>query len=306
MARAALEHPTSRTVDVDGPLHVADFGGEGPSIVLLHGLGGSNFDWLSGGGLFAKSARVLAIVLVAFGLTPPDARSSTVGANAELLRDFIDLEMGGSAIVVGNSMGGLVSLIAAAEYPEHISGLVLLDAALPRPDRAGVDPAVALAFAAYAVPGLGEFFLRSRALRYGPERYVRQVLDLCCADPSRVPLEIVEAHIEVARARRRMPWTDRTFLDAARSLLVTLASKRRFYEMVDSITSPALILHGALDRLVPVQAARDLARRRADWDLEIYDDAGHAPQLEIPERFAASVQAWLKGNGRTAAIAATG
>ena len=305
MVRAALERPTSRTVDIDGPVHVSDFGGSGPSIVLLHGLGGSHVNWLSSGPLLAQSARVVAIDLVAFGRTPPEGRSSTIGANAELLRDFIKAEMGGSAIVIGNSMGGLVSLIAAAEYPEQIAGLVLLDAALPRPEGAGIDLGVVLAFAAYAMPGVGEVFLRARALRYSPERYVAQVLDLCCADATRVAPEIVKAHIELARERRKMAWTDRTFLDAARSLLVTLAPKQRFYATVDSITAPALILQGALDRLVPVEAARALAKRRPDWDLEIYDDAGHAPQLEVPERFVASVQTWLNGNGRAAAIAAT-
>ena len=305
MVRAALERPTSRIVDVDGPVYVSDFGGSGPAIVLLHGLGGSHVNWLSSGPLLARAARVVAIDLVAFGRTPPEGRSSTIAANAELLRDFIDAEMGGSAIVVGNSMGGLVSLIAAAEYPQQIAGLVLLDAALPRPEGAGIDRAVALAFAAYAMPGFGEMFLRARAMRYGPERYVRQVLDLCCADASRVAPEIVEAHIELARERRKMSWTDRAFLDAARSLLVTLASKRRFYATIESISAPTLILQGALDRLVPVEAARALARRRPDWELEIYDDAGHAPQLEVPERFVASVQRWLKENGKAAAIAAT-
>ncbi|HLW18143.1 MAG TPA: alpha/beta hydrolase [Actinomycetota bacterium] len=306
MAEAALARPSSRFVDVDGPVYVSDFGGSGPSIVLLHGLGGSHVNWLASGPLLARSARVVAIDLVAFGLTPPDGRSSTVHANAELLRDFINAEMGGSAIVIGNSMGGLVSLIAAAEYPEQIAGLVLLDSALPRPEGAGIDRAVAFTFAAYAMPGFGEMFLRARALRYGPERYVHQVLKLCCADVSRVAPEVVEAHVELARERRKMPWVDRTYLDAARSLLVTLASKRRFYASVDSITAPALILQGARDRLVPVEAARALARRRPDWELEIYDDAGHAPQLEIPERFVASVQRWLKENGKAAAIAATG
>lgn len=306
MVRAALELPRSRTVDVDGPVHVADFGGEGPAVVLVHGLGGSHVNWLSSGRLLARSARVVALDLVAFGRTPPEGRSATISANAELLCDFIEAEMGGSAIVVGNSMGGLVSLIAAARRPEQVAGLVLLDAALPRPEGAGVDRAVALAFAAYALPGFGEVFLRARAVRLGPERYVRQVLALVCADPSRVPPEIVEAHIELARERRKMPWADRTFLDAARSLMVTLASKRRFYGIVDSITAPALIIQGARDRLVPVEAARALARRRPDWDLEVYDDVGHAPELEVPERFVASVQSWLKTNGRAAAIAAAG
>jgi pimeloyl-ACP methyl ester carboxylesterase len=296
--------PRSRTVDVEGPVHLADFGGEGPAIVLVHGLGGSHVNWLSAGTLLAQFARVVALDLVAFGRTPLEGRSSGIVANADLLARFIAQETRGSAVVVGNSMGGLVSLMAAARNPETIAGLVLIDAALPRPSGAGIDRAVATAFAAYALPGVGELFLRARATRLGPERYVHEMLSLVCADPSRVPPELVEAHIEFARERFGMAWGHRAFLDAARSLMVTLAAKKRFFDVVEAITAPGLIVHGARDRLVPVAAARELARRRPDWALEIYEDVGHAPQLEVPERVTTTVRSWLGGSGKAAALAA--
>src|SRR5205823_1968074 len=109
----------SRTLDVDGPIHLADFGGTGPTMVLVHGLGGP---------------------------------------------------------------------------------------AQPRPRGALLDPAVALTFAAYALPGVGERFLRWRAAWLGPERLVRQTLALCCADPTSVPPDVVAAHVALARERQRMPW----------------------------------------------------------------------------------------------------
>jgi pimeloyl-ACP methyl ester carboxylesterase len=306
MTPSGLVMPRSRMVDLDGPVHVADFGGDGPSLVLVHGLGGSHVNWLASGPLLARAARVVALDLVAFGRTPPEGRSSGVSSNADLLAHFIEQEVHGSAVVVGNSMGGMVSLIAAARHPEQIAGVVLVDAALPRPSRSSVDGTVALAFAAYALPGLGEVFIRARATRLGPERFVQETLNLVCADPSRVPPDVVAAHVALARERfQTMPYADRIFLDAARSLMVTLAGKRRFLASIDSITAPGLILQGARDRLVPVEAARALARRRPDWPLEIYEDVGHAPQLEIPERFAASVLGWLDGAGKAAAFAAT-
>jgi len=292
-------------VDLDGPVHVADFGGEGPAIVLVHGLGGSYVNWLATGPLLARSARVVALDLVAFGRTPPEGRSSGVGANADLLARFIEEEIRGPCVVVGNSMGGMISLMTAARRPEQIAGVVLVDAALPRPSGAGIDGAVALAFASYAVPGFGEVVLRARALRMGPERYVHEMLDLVCAHPSRVPPDLVVAHVAFARERFQMPYADRMFLDAARSLMITLAGKRRFLASVDTITAPGLIIQGARDRLVPVEAARALARRRPDWELEVYDDVGHAPQLEVPERLASSILGWLEGAGKAAAFAAT-
>ena len=292
-------------VDLDGPVHVADFGGEGPAIVLVHGLGGSYVNWLATGPLLARSARVVALDLVAFGRTPPEGRSSGVGANADLLARFIEEEIRGPCVVVGNSMGGMISLMTAARRPEQIAGVVLVDAALPRPSGAGIDGAVALAFASYAVPGFGEVVLRARALRMGPERYVHEMLDLVCAHPSRVPPDLVVAHVAFARERFQMPYADRMFLDAARSLMITLAGKRRFLASVDTITAPGLIIQGARDRLVPVEAARALARRRPDWELEVYDDVGHAPQIEVPERLASSILGWLEGAGKAAAFAAT-
>src|SRR5438093_12174415 len=98
MTQVARAVPQSRMVDLDGPVHVADFGGEGPSVVLVHGLGGSHVNWLAAGPLLARSARVVALDLVAFGRTPPEGRSSGIGANADLLAEFIDTEMHGSAV----------------------------------------------------------------------------------------------------------------------------------------------------------------------------------------------------------------
>src|SRR5262249_59900452 len=81
----------------------------------------------------------------------------------------LDTVAGGPAILVGNSMGGLLAMMEAERHPEKVSHLVLVGAAQPRPAGARLDAVVALTFAAYAVPGVGERFLRWRAARRGPE-----------------------------------------------------------------------------------------------------------------------------------------
>src|SRR2546423_11273143 len=133
MAQVARALPQSRIVDLDGPVHVVDYGGDGPAIVLVHGLGGSHVNWLAVGPGLARSARVVAIDLVAFGRTPPEGRSSSVGANADLLGRFVEQEIKGPALLLGNSMGAMISLMTAARSPELVAGVALLDAALPRP-----------------------------------------------------------------------------------------------------------------------------------------------------------------------------
>lgn len=296
----------SRMIDLEGPVHVADFGGEGPALVLVHGLGGSHANWLAAGPLLAERARVVALDLPGFGRSPLAGRSSAVGASTELLARFLDAEVGGPAVVVGNSMGGTIALGTASRHPDLVAGLVLVAPALPRSPLAAIDPVVATTFAAYAAPGVGEMVMRRRAARLGAEGTVRETLALCCVDPSRVPPKVVAALVALAHERiTSMPWAHGAFLTAARSLMRTLARRRRFDGMVASISAPTLIVHGVNDRLVPLTAVERLARARPDWTLQVYPDIGHVPQFEAPERFAADVLGWLDGAGKAAALAAT-
>jgi pimeloyl-ACP methyl ester carboxylesterase len=52
------------------------------------------------------------------------------------------------------------------------------------------------------------------------------------------------------------------------------------------------VIHGSLDALIPLAAARELARRRPDWTLEVLDGVGHVPMMETPERFMSALNAW--------------
>ena len=296
----------SRTLDVDGPIHLADFGGTGPTMVLVHGLGGSHANWLAVGAGLAAHARVLAPDLPGFGRTPLAGRSARVRPNVELLDRLLDAVDGGPAVLVGNSMGGLIAMMEAAARPEKVAGLVLVGPAQPRPRGALLDPAVALTFAAYALPGVGERFLRWRAAWLGPERLVRQTLALCCADPTSVPPDVVAAHVALARERQRMPWAQPAFLEAARSILAVLARRREVQATIRRITAPTLLVQGSEDRLVPLAASRALAKLRPDWRLAVFERVGHVPQLEAPERFVATVAGWLDDAGRSTGQAACG
>src|SRR5437773_12474084 len=110
----------SRTLDLDGPVHVADFGGAGPTMVLVHGLGGSHANWLAVGPALAAHARVLAPDLPGFGRTPPAGRAAHVHAGVAPVGSLPDPGAGGAAILVGHSMGGLIAMMPAAACPEKV------------------------------------------------------------------------------------------------------------------------------------------------------------------------------------------
>ena len=288
------------TMDVDGPTNVADFGGEGPLMVLLHGLGGSHVNWVSLGPLLAKRARLLAPDLPGFGYTRPQARATTVQANARWVDRFLLETAKAPAILVGNSMGGLVAILEAVANPEAVAGLILVNPALPLAPKEPRDLQVTLAFSAYFVPGVGEYFTRSRARKLGPEGLVRESFALCCVDASRVPPDVIDAHVEVARARLKMPWADASMLAAARSMLRLLLRRRHFMRMLERVGPPTLLISGEGDRLVKLAAAKVVSDSRADWTFRSFDDLGHVPQLEDPERTAREIWSWLDGSGSEA------
>jgi len=285
-----------RTVDLGGPVHYADFGGpqQGPPIVLVHGLGGSHANWLAVGPKLALLGRVFALDLAGHGRTGSLGQSAKIHDNQALLGRFIAKVAGPKAVVMGNSMGGYLALRLAADEPGKVSALVLVDPALPRAPGARIDSKVLALFAGLAVPGLGALILKRRA-RGGPEEGMRRILELCCVDPSRIPRDVYEAHLQLARERERQGEAVlKDFLDAARSLIAALFHRPQFFEMVARVQARTLIVQGAQDRLVPLASARALAAARPDWQLEVLEGVGHIPQLEAPERFLALVEPFLR------------
>jgi pimeloyl-ACP methyl ester carboxylesterase len=295
----------SHWAEVDGPLHYLDFGGprHGPVIVCVHGLAGSAVNWSAIAPLLTTRYRVIAPDLAGHGLTRSGQRSTAVPANRLLLDGFLGLIAATPVILMGNSMGGMISLLEASAAPGRVSGLILVDPALPfvpaRPDLL-----VATLFAAGGLPGLGAALLRG-VRRLPPETIVRRTLSLCCQDPSRVPPTVVAQHVAVARARAGFAEAGRDMAVATRSVIATAGLGGYAYRQgIAELSCPVLLLHGRRDRLVPVSAARATARSRPSWTLVVLPGAGHVPQLEAPRECADAILSWLNSAGQPAAQAA--
>jgi pimeloyl-ACP methyl ester carboxylesterase len=303
-----LPLPPSRWADLDGPVHYVDFGGpqHGPLVVCVHGLGGSHANRLAVAPQLARTCRVLALDLAGFGLTRGGARRTTVEANTELLHRFIRDVTGGPVVLIGNSMGGAISALATAAHPEDVAGAVLIDPALPLYLTSRADPGVAAIFAAYFAPGLGSLLMRGRRRVRTPEEIATETLRLCCVDPSRVPRDVVRAHLELARRRQAYTEMDAEFVAATRSLLTLLGRRREFAGMLSSIRRPVLLLHGDRDRLVSVRTARRVARLNPRWRYEEARDVGHVPMLEAPDWTLRAITDWMAREGASAVEQARG
>ncbi len=296
----------SRLLDVDGPAHLWDLGGpaDGPLLVGLHGLGGSHLNWSAIGPALSPRARVVALDLVGHGLTPEAGRTPDMEGHRRLVSGALRQLGGRPAILMGNSMGGLVAALQAAQEPDTVAGLILIDPALPTARLGLVHPRVIANFLLCAVPGVGEGYLTQRRRRTTAEQSVHRVLDVCCVDSSRVPADVVEAHVELTERLDRTR-ADAAYLRSARSLSMLMARPADTIRRLDALAQPTLLLHGARDILIPLATARRLSATHPDWRFEVAADTGHVPMLEAPEWTLAAIEDWLHGDGAGAAQAAS-
>jgi pimeloyl-ACP methyl ester carboxylesterase len=246
----------------------------------------------------AERARVVAPDLAGFGYTPLDGRSASVESNRAFLDRFIETIAPEPVALIGNSMGGLISILEAAASPERVAAMVLIDPAVPPVPGEPLDPVTEQLFSVYDTPGMGESFLRQMVEALGLEETFDQMMAYICADATRLEPGLRERQLAMARERLAQPWSDQAFLEAARSLLVLLwHDPARFFDALDRATPPTLLLEGELDRLVLVGAAREIARRRPDWTLQVIPGIGHVPMMEDPSGVVEAVTGWLEGQG---------
>jgi len=279
-------------LNVGGPLVVSRHGGEGRPILLIHGLGGSHVNWSAVADRLAAAGSVTAVDLPGFGLTPPSGRPSTVTANRDLVLHLLAQLGPEPATLIGNSMGGLISMLVARAAPERVHSLVLVGTALPM-GRPRVSARGLTRVVAPALPLIGPRLL-GRMRGTDPSKIVDQTISFLFADPSRLRPEDRALAVDMARQRLDLPWAGKAFSEASRSMIPVLADRRRFARRVATITAPALIVHGDRDPLVPADSARWLNAQRPDWQFELLRGVGHVPQLEVPDRFVELVLPFLQ------------
>ena len=269
---------------------------DGPVFVCVHGLGGSHVNWSLLAPLLAQHGPVHAPDLAGFGLTPPTGRRATVRDNLDLLGGFLTtVSPDRPVVLLGNSMGGLMTILLAAARPSLVAATVLIAPASPRPLNAVPDREVLTNFAIMATPLLGERVLALRQRRVTPEQQVRQTMLLCAADPSSLDPEVLDEHVAMVTRRRKMPYAQAALLQASRSLMLLVGPRAPvLWRAIADVQAPTLVLHGAKDRLVTSAGVAAIAKRRRDWTLLTYDDLGHVPMLEAPARVAADIEQWLE------------
>jgi pimeloyl-ACP methyl ester carboxylesterase len=252
-------------------------------LVLLHGFGDSFTSWEGWVAQLHTQFRIISLDFPGHGLTraPADSRLSGEG-----LADFVDSFATKLALpkfaVAGNSMGGGVAWQLAVRHPDRVDALILVDAAgFPNEKPPGEVP---LAFKILQYP-MGRALLRNIDNR----PLIEQGLKTDVYDKSLITPFIVDR------------WADFQRAPGHRAILMSVnlgSLSAATADLVAKIKAPTLILWGENDPLIEPAAAKKFAAAIPAARLITYPNVGHLPQIEIPQRSAADVAAFLKSSGR--------
>ena len=245
--------------------------GEGPPIVLLHGLGGCWQNWLENMPRLAELGhRVIAPDLPGFGASPMPPWEITIPAYGRMISELCEQLQVGRCVLAGNSMGGFVATEIAVGEPEWVERLVLISAAGMSHAKMRREPVLAGArLSAAANPLLLRLDIRSmrrpglRKLAFGgvmrhPDKLRRELL-----------VEMIGPAV------------------GADGFLAAVAGLTGYdlTDRLERIRIPTLIVWGRDDLVVPASDAAGFHERIAGSELVVFDDCGHVPMIERPVRF---------------------
>jgi pimeloyl-ACP methyl ester carboxylesterase len=275
-ARAAVPNAQySHFAEVDGvPVHYQEKG-SGEPLVLIHGYTASTYAWKDVFEPLAQQFRVIAVDLKGFGFSGKPDGDYTRRAQGELVVRLLDHLKINQAIFCGNSMGGEVAMNAAVGHPDRVKALILVDSAGVTVSGGGsVTPGPAQ----WPVvgPALAALALTSDAL-------VRDGLRKSFYNDALADEEQVAAYYRPLKTR-----------DGQRAayLARTQAGINPVEPEIAKIKLPTLIIWGAEDELIPLEAGRQLNSLIAGSKLVVLNNCGHVPESEAPGPFTKEVEAF--------------
>ena len=251
--------------------------GNGPALLLLHGIGNNCQTWAGVIDRLAESHTVIAPDLLGHGASDKPRGDYSIAAYANGMRDLLSVLDIEKATVVGHSLGGGIALQFAYQFPERCERLALVGSGGLGPElsaglRAATLPGAELVLTALTGVSLPLRMAFQALQRLGHAAGWRRVRDLAEAGDALLALKDVEA-------RRAFLRTLRGVVDARGQAVTALD---RLY-LANSI--PMLVIWGSRDPIVPAVHAEAVRTLVPTARVEVFQGAGHWPHLDEPDRF---------------------
>ncbi len=267
LAQAAQD----KTVTIFGAkIHYIEAGdAANPTVVLLHGLGGSTDNWAFNTPALAAKYHVIALDQVGFGKSDKPLINYRIGTYADFLDKFFSELKIEKATLVGNSLGGWIGALYTLKYPNKVEKLVLVDSAGFAPPK--------------------DFNYKSlQNLNPSTREQVRETLKLVIYNQALVTDAFVDSGI-TARVSAGDGYTIQALVDSIKRGEDFLDGKLK------DLKKPTLIVWGKQDGLTPLAEFGERFKREiAGSELIVYDQCGHIPMVEKAADFNAALLKFLE------------
>ncbi|WP_435771738.1 alpha/beta fold hydrolase [Nocardioides sp. SYSU DS0651] len=253
--------------------------GEGPALLLLHGLACDHTTWEPVIDLLAERYTVIAPDLLGHGLSDKPRADYTLGGYANGMRDLLTVLGIDKVTVVGHSFGGGIAMQFAYQFPERTQRLMLVA-------TGGLGPEVTPFIKLIQAPGWGSVMelLTLPGVRHAEEAALRALASYGGGPLRKYTRDLDEvACILESWKDRRTRFAIRHLVRAVidwRGQIVTMSDRAYLSEAM-----PMAVLWGRDDQVIAVHHASNAAALAPDIRVEVIDDAGHFPHKDHPERF---------------------
>lgn len=254
--------------------------GQGPPVVLIHGVAGRAAQWEQTAQLLAENHTVIAPDLLGHGDSAKPRGDYSLGAHASGIRDLLvglNIER---ASVVGHSLGGGIAMQFAYQFPERCQRLVLVSSG-------GLGDQVHPLLRAATLPG-SEIVLPLLA-----HPRVVEVVSVVPRTLGQLGLKTRTDLTEMARGYQSLSNADArsAFIHTLRAVIDPTGQRINATDRLYLAEKmPSLIIWGRRDRIIPVEHAQPAHEAMPGSHLELFDEAGHFPHLDDPVRFARTLE----------------
>jgi pimeloyl-ACP methyl ester carboxylesterase len=258
--------------------------GEGPALLLLHGLGCDHTTWLPVIEKLARNHTVIAPDLLGHGVSAKPRADYSVGGYANGMRDLLTVLGIDKVTVVGHSFGGGVAMQFAYQFPERTQRMILVA-------PGGMGPEVTPLIRALTLPGahqvLGVATLPGiRQIGKAALRLLHRSGSIHARDLAEVA-EIYESMRDPA-ARAAIRHVTRAVVDM-RGQIVTMVDRAYLTQAMSM-----LVIWGRQDMVIPAKHAENVDLIAPGAVVEVMEDCGHFPHKDHPERFVKVVNAFMR------------
>jgi pimeloyl-ACP methyl ester carboxylesterase len=258
-------------------------GGQGPALVLIHGITNSSASWEPVLAQLATRFTVIAPDLLGHGDSAKPRGDYSLGANASLMRDLMIALGHERATIAGHSLGGGIAMQMAYQFPERVERLVLVSSGGLGREVTPLLRAVALPAAEYVLPLLASQPLVSAGTKVGG--WIQRIGLGVGSDISAMASGF--ASLQDIEARRAFVHTARSVIEIG-GQRVSATDKLYLAEAV-----PTLILWGDRDTIIPARHGIRAHELMPGSRLRIFDGARHFPHHDDPTGFAAEIMGFV-------------